>query len=61
MSNAIADLILHNGCLHTIDRARPTATAVAIKDGRFVAVGTDTEAMALRGSATQVIDLKGRT
>jgi predicted amidohydrolase YtcJ len=32
---------------------------VAISDGRFVAVGSDAEAMALRGSATQVIDLKG--
>ncbi|MCB2251615.1 amidohydrolase [Pseudomonas chlororaphis] len=61
MSNAFADLILHNGRLHTVDRARPTASAVAIKDGRFIAVGTDAEAMALRGSATQVIDLKGRT
>ncbi len=33
---------------------------MAISDGRFVAVGTDAEAMALRGSGTQVIDLKGR-
>jgi len=61
MSNVIADLILHNGRLHTVDRAQPKATAVAIKDGRFIAVGNDGEAMALRGSATQVIDLKGRT
>ncbi|NWD75876.1 amidohydrolase [Pseudomonas gingeri] len=57
----IADLILHNGRLHTVDRAQPKATAVAIKDGRFIAVGNDGEAMALRGSATKVIDLKGRT
>ncbi len=57
----IADLILHNGRLHTVDRAKPKASAVAIKDGKFVAVGTDAEAMALRGSATQVIDLRGRT
>ena len=61
MSNVIADLILHNGRLHTVDRAQPKATAVAIKDGRFIAVGNDGEAMALRGDATQVIDLKGRT
>src|SRR5450830_1388764 len=61
MSNVIADLILHNARLHTVDRAQPKATAVAIKDGRFIAVGNDGEAMALRGSATQVIDLKGRT
>ncbi|EIK93653.1 amidohydrolase [Pseudomonas sp. M47T1] len=61
MNAVIADLILHNGRLHTVDRAKPTASAVAIKDGKFVAVGTDAEAMALRGSATQVIDLRGRT
>ncbi|KMT52209.1 amidohydrolase [Pseudomonas fildesensis] len=56
-----ADLILFNGQFHTVDRENPRATAVAIHQGRFVAVGTDGEAMALRGSATQVIDLKGRT
>src|SRR5450830_419358 len=56
-----ADLILFNGQFHTVDRENPRATAVAIRQGRFVAVGTDGEAMALRGSATQVIDLKGRT
>ena len=56
-----ADLILFNGQFHTVDRENPRATAVAIREGRFVAVGTDGEAMALRGSGTQVIDLKGRT
>ncbi|MHA3736949.1 amidohydrolase [Pseudomonas sp. Eth.TT006] len=55
-----ADLILFNGQFHTVDREKPLASAVAIKDGRFVAVGNDAEAMALRGSATQVVDLKGR-
>jgi predicted amidohydrolase YtcJ len=56
-----ADLILFNGRLHTVDRENPTATAVAIKDGKFIAVGSDAEAMALRGSATQVVDLQKRT
>lgn len=55
-----ADLILFNGRFHTVDRENPEATAVAIKDGRFLAVGSDAQAMATRGSATQVIDLKGR-
>ncbi|NBF10921.1 amidohydrolase [Pseudomonas sp. Fl4BN1] len=59
--NAIADLILFNGRLHTVDRAKPGVSAVAIKDGRFLAVGNDAQAMALRGSTTQVIDLQGRT
>lgn len=56
-----ADLILHNGRIHTVDRDRPTASAVAVRDGRFVAVGDDATAMAQRGPATRVIDLRGRT
>ena len=60
-SDMKADLILFNGRLHTVDRKNPTATAVAIKDGRFLAVGSDAEVMSLRGSATQVIDLQQRT
>src|SRR6201991_41095 len=55
------DLVLHNGRLTTLDRANPSATAVAIKDGKFVAVGGDAEVMRLAGSATRVIDLKGRS
>ncbi len=35
------DLILHNGRFTTLDRANPTASAVAIRDGRFTAVGRD--------------------
>ncbi|YAF57519.1 Amidohydro-3 domain-containing protein [Pseudomonas sp. E141] len=56
-----ADLILYNGRLHTVDREKPQATAVAIKDGKFIAVGSDAEAMAVRGDATQVVDLQKRT
>ncbi|MBI6899312.1 amidohydrolase [Pseudomonas putida] len=56
-----ADLILFNGKLHTVDREKPTASAVAIKDGKFLAVGSDAEAMAHKGAATQIIDLKQRT
>ncbi|SQH37666.1 amidohydrolase [Pseudomonas mucidolens] len=56
-----ADIIFYNGDLHTVDREKPRAKAVAIKDGKFVAVGNDAEAMAFRGTATQVVDLQGRT
>ncbi|WP_027601980.1 MULTISPECIES: amidohydrolase [Pseudomonas] len=55
-----ADLILFNGRLHTVDPQQPQATAVAIRDGRFIAVGTDAEAMAFRGTATRLIDLRQR-
>jgi predicted amidohydrolase YtcJ len=56
-----ADLILHRGRFTTLARSQPTATAVAIRDGRFVAVGTDSEVMALAGPKTRLIDLKGRS
>ena len=56
-----ADLILFRGRLATLDARRPSATAAAITDGRFVAVGTDAEVMAYRGEQTQVIDVGGRT
>ncbi|WP_437124085.1 amidohydrolase family protein [Burkholderia cenocepacia] len=54
------DLILHNGRITTLDRANPIAAAVAIKDGRFVAVGSEADVMPLAGRATKVVDLGGR-
>ena len=55
-----ADTILYNGKLTTLDRANPGATAVAIKDGVFTAVGSDTDVMHLKTAETRVIDLKGK-
>ena len=54
-----ADLILHNGVIWTVDAKNPTAEAVAIKDGKFVVVGSNSAALKLRGPNTRVIDLKG--
>src|ERR1700757_4452440 len=54
------DLILHRGLFTTLDRGKPTASAVAIKDGVFTAVGHDQEGMKLAGPSTKVIDLRGR-
>src|SRR5437764_6317768 len=54
------DLILHQGRFATLDRSNPTASAVAIKDGRFVQVGHERDIMPLAGRETRVIDLKGR-
>ncbi|MYM82661.1 amidohydrolase family protein [Duganella sp. FT50W] len=54
------DLILHRGLFTTLDRANPTAEAVAIKDGKFIAVGRANEVMALAGPNTRVIDLHGK-
>jgi hypothetical protein len=56
-----ADLILHGGRLTTLDPANPTATAVAVKGGKFVAVGGDGDMAPHRGPGTTAIDLQGHT
>jgi len=47
LASTAADLILHNGRLTTLDRSNPTATAVAIQEGKFVRVGGDADVMSL--------------
>ena len=56
-----ADTIIHNAKITTLDRSNPVASAVAIKDGKFLAVGSDKEVLAVADSKTKVIDLKGRS
>ncbi len=56
-----ADAIYHGGPIVTVDDANPTAEALAVRDGRIVAVGSEAEVMALKGSGTNVVDLGGRT
>ena len=60
MSNP-ASLIITNGKFHTVDREAPTAQAVAIRDGKFLAVGSENDVMQHAGPETQVIDLHGHT
>ncbi|MBR1221689.1 amidohydrolase [Bradyrhizobium sp. U87765 SZCCT0131] len=55
-----ADLVLTNGRIYTMDRARNWASAVAIRGGRIVAVGGDAEIKPLIGPRTEVRDLAGR-
>lgn len=60
-SNAApADLVLTHGVVYTVDASRSWAEAVALRDGRIVAVGTDAEVRPLAGPATRVVDLGGR-
>src|SRR6202140_3931923 len=61
MNQPPAGLILHNGKIATQDGRRSLAEAVAIRDGRFLAVGSDREVMRLRGERTKLIDLNKRT
>ncbi len=59
---AVADAIYTNGDVVTIDDAQPSAGAVAVKDGRILAVGPrDSVERAHKGSSTRVVDLAGKT
>jgi predicted amidohydrolase YtcJ len=57
----MARMILMNGKFATLDPAKPQATAVAIKDGVFEAVGGDDEIMKLADADTKVINLEKHT
>lgn len=54
------DLILFRGRFSTLNRAQPEASAVAITDGRFSAVGSNEEVLALAGPNTRKVNLNGR-
>jgi predicted amidohydrolase YtcJ len=54
-----ADAIFQNGKVYTVDADRSWAEAVAIKDGKFVAVGSNSEVAAVKGPDTEVVDLDG--
>jgi hypothetical protein len=61
MNDHDADLVLAGGRIFTADPARSWAEAVAVRDGRIVALGGDPAIMRLAGSRTRVIDLRRRT
>jgi predicted amidohydrolase YtcJ len=54
-----ADLIVHGGPIYTMDARQPRVDAVAVRDGRFTAVGAERDVMALRGPSTVLVDLSG--
>ncbi len=56
-----ADLVLQGGRIATMDPARSWARALAVRDGRIAAVGTDDSVRPHVGPRTRVIELRGRT
>jgi predicted amidohydrolase YtcJ len=54
------ELILFNGSIATLDAGQPRASAVAIRDGRFAAVGAGPDILKLQGAETRSIDIGGR-
>lgn len=56
-----ADLVLVNGKVYTVDTAHPLASALAVRGGRILFVGSDAEARALGRRSATVVDLGGKT
>jgi hypothetical protein len=56
-----ADLVLLHGKLVTLEAKQPEAQALAVKDGRILAIGSDADIAPYIGKQTKVLDLKGAT
>lgn len=61
VARSTPDVIFHNGRFTTLDPVNPVASAVAIAEGKFTAVGSDDEVLALATTATRVVDLQRRS
>ncbi len=61
LAQAQADLILTNGKIATMAREGEFVQAVAVKDGKVLAAGSNAEVLKLKTPATQLIDAGGRT
>lgn len=55
------DLIITNGKVATMTKEGAFAQAVAMKDGKITAVGSNASVLKLKTAATQVIDADGKT
>jgi len=55
-----ADLVLRGGKIATMDASRPEVQALAARDGRIIAIGSEQDVAHLIGSDTEVIELAGR-
>ncbi len=56
-----ADTLFLNGHILTMDKRAHFATALAVRQGRILAMGRDEELLDLKAPDTQVIDLRGRS
>lgn len=55
-----ADLVVHGATVTTLWDERPQAQAIAVRDGRVLAVGSDADVLAPAGPDTRVLDAGGR-
>lgn len=54
------NLIFYNAKLHTQDKRYPDATAIAVRDGKILVLGSDADVLALADADTEKVDLHGR-
>ncbi len=59
--DGVPDLIVLNANIYTVDSARPRAQALAVKDGRFVLVGSNADVEAIAGPQTERLEAGGHT
>ena len=55
-----ATRIFHNGKIYTVNKNQPWAEAVVLDGDKIVFVGSNEEALAMKGADTQVQDLEGK-
>lgn len=56
-----ADFLITNGHIYTADKKQGWAETVGVKDGKIIYVGTTAGSGAVKGAATKILDLKGKT
>jgi predicted amidohydrolase YtcJ len=55
-----ADVVYQNGFVYTVDGVRSRAEAFAIRDGKYLKIGSNDDMKPLTGPDTRVVDLEGR-
>ncbi|HMK20202.1 MAG TPA: amidohydrolase [Chitinophagaceae bacterium] len=55
-----AELVINNAKVYTVNKNQPDAEALAVKDGKIIFVGTNTDVKKYIGDKTEVIDAKGQ-
>ena len=56
----VANTVYTNGKIYTVNESHPWAEAVAIRDGRFVAVGSNADIRKFQGTSAEIVDLGGQ-
>lgn len=59
-NSAAADLVIRNGKIFTLSAEKPEVQAVAVKDGKIIALGADEEIEKFVGASTRVLNVGGK-